>query len=119
VPQDGFDKHKLVTKNRSSTFNPNPDAVSEGRLNCGDAYKAVLAGFDIPQDNVNDLPTSNSDGTGLFNASDIANSTAFNDVYYLGMDPRIKQRAYTFVNRGPGASWPIALTTLCLNYRTT
>ncbi|HZP15727.1 MAG TPA: hypothetical protein VFA96_07885 [Nocardioides sp.] len=122
VPTGGFDKHKLVTKNRSSTFNPDPNAVSEGRLNCGDAYKAILAGFDIPENTGPgaDKPTSDYQGTGLFPASSLSGfHSAFNDVYYLGMDPRIKQRAYTFGNRGGTATWPIALTALCINYRTT
>lgn len=119
----GPDKHKLVPKFRAKTFNPTGNKVSEAQLNCGDHYKAILAGFSIPRaiTLANDLATADSLGqSGLFPASALASShTAFNDVYYLGMDPRIKQRAYRFVNRGATGTWPIALSTLCINYRTT
>lgn len=126
VPQNGFDKHKLVTRYKSSTFTPDPSTVDEGRLNCGDHYKAILAGFSIPTD-PSDVATAASDGTGLIpyasmpagSKSPAATATVFDNVFFLGMDPRIKQRAYRFVNRDSGAAYNVSLSALCLNYRTT
>jgi hypothetical protein len=35
------------------------------------------------------------------------------------MDPRIKQRAFRFVNRGASGAYNVSLSLLCINYRTT
>jgi hypothetical protein len=117
VPQNGFDKHKLVPKWKSpKTFNPSKNNVSEGQYNCGDAYKAIVAGFRIPQ-NAGDKPSYRKDGEGIFATPQSA--FAFNNVWYLGMDPRPKQRAYRFANWSLTNTYPVILTALCLNYRTT
>jgi hypothetical protein len=115
LPVSGFDKHKYVKQFKTSTFNPDPSSVSEARLNCGDHYKGIVGGFAIPS--TGGVATAASDGTGLI--SPPANASAFNNVFYLGMDPRIKQRAFRFVNRGSSASYNVALSLLCINYRTT
>jgi len=116
VSQDSFDKHKLVFKfNHPVTFNPPKNRVSEGQYNCGDHYKAIVAGFSIPD--AGSAPSFNSNGDGLIDPP--VNNTAFNNVYFLGMDPRPKQRAYRFVNRSTTSTYPVALKALCLNYRTT
>ena len=123
LPTNGFDKHKYVPKFKSSQapynsfspFHPNPSAVSEARVNCGDAYKGIVGGFEISD--AGGVATAASDGTGLI--SPPSNASMFNNVFYLGMDPRIKQRAFRFVNRGSNAAYNVQLALLCVNYRTT
>jgi hypothetical protein len=84
IPKNGFDSHKLIPKWKSpKTFNPLKNRVSEGQYNCGDHYKAIVAGFRIPQSG-GDLPTYAKDGSGLFSTP--PSNTAFNNVFYLGMD---------------------------------
>jgi hypothetical protein len=124
VPQNGFDKHKLVFKfNHPKTFNPAMNKVSEGQYNCGDAYKAIVAGFTIGDNDggtggaVVDVGSYAKDGTGLLSTPPSA--SAFNNVFYLGMDPRPKQRAYRFANRSTTRTYDVILRALCLNYRTT
>ena len=104
-----------MPKFRTATYNPNPKSVSEARLNCGDAYKGIVGGFAI--DDTGGVATTASDGTGLI--SPPPNATMFDNVFYLGMDPRIKQRAFRFVNRGTSNSYNVQLALLCVNYRTT
>jgi hypothetical protein len=88
-----YDKHKLVVKQRNATPNVGANGVKEVRLDCGAAEKAVVAGFTI----------------------DPANRPY---IWYLGMDPRIKQRAYRFLNTD-SVVHPVTLKAACLNYRTT
>jgi hypothetical protein len=97
------EKHKLVAKYRTSVFNPSGSGTSEGRLDCGDHYKAIVGGFGI------DDPVG-----GLYGANN-----EFDNVYYLGMDPRIKQRAYKFLNKHASGSFTVDLAVACINYRTT
>lgn len=118
LPVDGFDKHKLVPKFKSPVFfNPKKHKVSEGQYHCGSHYKAIVAGFQIPEDLVNDQSNYNTDGTGL--KFWVPPAFAFNNIFYMGMDPRPKTRAYRFANRSTTTTWPVKLTALCLNYRTT
>lgn len=96
VPTGGFDKHKLTTKYRTNG-SPAPQLakkrVSEVQLNCGDHYKAIVAGFRIdPLD--------------------------YAHVWFLGMDPRIKSRAFRFLNDDT-VTHPVTFNGICLNYRTT
>jgi hypothetical protein len=94
VPQTpGTDKHKLVAKHRTLTANLPAQKVTEVRLDCKDMYKAAVAGFTIaPAD--------------------------WDYVWYLGMDPRPKQRAFRFVN-SDALVHPVTVKALCINYRTT
>jgi hypothetical protein len=101
------DRHKLVKKVRRSSPNPAPlgaNGFTTANVNCGDSYKAVVAGFDI--DDADTDPTLNQNfGLGLWK------------IWYLGMDPRPKTRAYRFLNTGSADTVKLAAT--CLNYRTT
>lgn len=125
VPQSGFDKHKFTFKFKNpKTFNPLKNRVSEGQYNCGDHYKAIVAGFSIGDDDpgdgagpVTDVGTYAKDGTGLLSSP--PSDSAFNNVFYLGMDPRPKTRAYRFSNRSTTRTYDVILRALCLNYRTT
>jgi hypothetical protein len=91
------DKHKLIAKYRANG-SPAPQLakqkISEVQLNCGDHYKAIVAGFRI-------------------------DPTDYAFVYYLGMDPRIKQRAFRFLNIDGAATHPVTFNGICVNYRTT
>lgn len=119
VPQNGFDKHKLITKFKNPvTFKPKKNKVSEGQYNCGSHYKAIVAGFRIPE-NDGGVDVSNYTKTGDGFVTTPLPDTAFNHVYYLGMDPRPKQRAYRFANRHTANTFDVILTALCINYRTT
>ena len=124
VPVNGFDKHKLTFRFKNpKTFNPGKNRVSEGQYNCGDHYKAIVAGFSIPEDDGGtgpaavDVASYGSDGSGLFSTP--PSGSAFNNVFYLGMDPRPKTRAYRFSNRSTTRTYDVILRALCLNYRTT
>jgi hypothetical protein len=125
VPQSGFDKHKLIFKFKNpKTFNPGKNKVSEGQYNCGDHYKAIVAGFTIGDDDGGtvgpaavDVASFASDGSGLFSTP--PSGSAFNNVFYLGMDPRPKTRAFRFSNRSTTRTYDVILRALCLNYRTT
>jgi hypothetical protein len=119
IPAGGNDKHKYIPKFKKSTQSPASSSVSELRLNCGDHYKGIVGGFDTdPHDSFSAAKASfASDDTGLF--SPPPTTKAFNNVFYLGMDPRIKQRAFRFVNRGSSGSYDVDLALLCINYRTT
>jgi hypothetical protein len=103
-PAPSGEKHKLVRKFKTSVFNPSPNGTSEGRLDCGDHYKAIVGGFAI----------SGPAGV-VYTTTD-----EFDNVWYLGMDPRIKQRAYKFLNKHASTStFTVDLSLTCLNYRTT
>lgn len=100
-------RHKLIKKTRNSTPALAASSINNPQIHCGDAYKAVVAGFTIPDGFV--------DGT----LSDW--STNLWQVWYLGMDPRPKTRAYRFYNKGGSipAGSGVTLAATCLNYRTT
>lgn len=120
IPKGTNDKHKYIPKFKTSTQNPASSSVSELRLNCGDHYKGIVGGFNLdPNDEFSTTAKSSyaSDDTGLITPP--PTNKAFNNVFYLGMDPRIKQRAFRFVNRGSSGTYPIDLALLCINYRTT
>jgi hypothetical protein len=88
----GTSKHKLIVKrNKDVTKSFGPNAVSEQSLICGDHYKAVVAGWHL-------------------------NSPDYE--WFLGMDPRLKSRAYRVFN-SDGVSHTVDLAALCFNYRTT
>jgi hypothetical protein len=119
IPKATFDNHKLVAKWKNpKTFNPGFDRVSEGQYNCGSHYKAIVAGFRIPE-NDGGVDASSYSKTGFGLLSTPPSNSAFNNVFYLGMDPRPKSRAYRFVNRHATDTFDVILTALCLNYRTT
>jgi hypothetical protein len=99
------DRHKLVKQVRRSSPHPatlGANGYSTPQVNCGDSYKAVVAGFDIAD------PDTDATLLGGFGAWKI---------WYLGMDPRPKTRAYRFLNTGSADTVVLAAT--CLNYRTT
>lgn len=97
------DRHKLVKRVRSATPSVGANAFANPTLSCGDAYKAVVAGFDILDARV--------DGTLAPFSSGLWKT------WYLGMDPRPKSRAYRFMSTSTADTVTIAAT--CLNYRTT
>lgn len=88
----GTSKHKLTIK-RNKDWTPSlpANAVTERQISCGDHYKAMVAGWWL----TNPLTT-----------------------WYMGMDPRLKSRAFRFLNSG-GSSETVELAALCFNYRTT
>lgn len=101
------DRHKLVKKVRRSSPHPAPlgaNGFTTAQVHCGDSYKAVVAGFDIDDADV-DYTLNTDFGLGLWK------------IWYLGMDPRPKTRAYRFLNIGSADTVQLAAT--CLNYRTT
>lgn len=88
----GPSKHKLIVKrNKDVTKTFNANKVSEQSLICGDQYKAVVAGWKLVDPDF---------------------------TWFLGMDPRLKSRAYRVFN-SDSVSHDVALTALCFNYRTT
>lgn len=100
-------KHKAIKKTRSSQPVLGAFSVSTPQLHCGDAYKAVVAGFTIEDAYVDETLADYS--AGLWK------------IWYLGMDPRPKTRAYRFFNQD-NVSQPagaVKLAATCLNYRTT
>jgi hypothetical protein len=85
-------RHRIVYKLKTSTVTiPANNSPTERKLVCGEHYKGVVAGW--------------------------WTNDPF-DVYYLGMDPRIKARAFKFVNTG-GFDRDVDLALICFNDRTT
>ena len=72
----GGHRHRIV-KRFATRFNPadavRPASVDTKQALCGEHYKGLIGGWDV--------------------------SGVFGQVYYLGMDPRIKHRVFRFVNR--------------------
>ena len=124
VPPTGFDKHKLVAKWKNAvSFEPKKKKVSEGQYHCGSHYKAIVAGFTI-HDGAEVAGTDSNyfkDGTGLKPVSMSWGPPAheWNNIFFLGMDPRPKTRAYRFANRSSTTTWPVTLRATCINDRTT
>jgi hypothetical protein len=88
----GTSKHKLIVKrNKDVTKAYAADKVSEQSLICGDHYKAVVTGWHLADPSY---------------------------TWFLGMDPRLKSRAFRVFNSDVG-DHDVALTALCFNYRTT
>lgn len=88
----GPSKHKLIVKRNKDATQPfGANSVSEKSLICGAHYKAVVAGWEL---------------------------AAPDFTWFLGMDPRIKSRAYRAFNSDSSAQ-NVNLTALCFNYRTT
>jgi hypothetical protein len=84
--------HKLVYNKKETTWsgglNPQvgPQQVSERQQSCGEHYKALLGGWDL---------------SGTFRLEDLVGPMVWPHhmwVYFLGMDPRIKTRAFSFLN---------------------
>jgi hypothetical protein len=100
-------KHKIIKKTRSSQPILAADSISNPQLHCGDLYKAAVAGFTIDDALVDGTLADYS--FGLWH------------VWYMGMDPRPKTRAYRFFNQDNAASpaGGVILAATCLNYRTT
>lgn len=89
----GTSKHKLTIKRNKDYLASLPaNAITERSLSCGDHYKAMVAGWWL----------TDPDFT-----------------WYLGMDPRLKSRAFRFLNSHATLSKTVELSALCFNYRTT
>jgi hypothetical protein len=88
----GTTKHKLtIRRNKDYLASLPGNAITERSLVCGDHYKAMVAGWWLT-DPVN--------------------------TWYMGMDPRLKSRAFRFLN-GNAPTETVELAALCFNYRTT
>jgi hypothetical protein len=88
----GTSKHKLIVKRNKDTTKPfGANKVSEQSLICGDHYKAAVAGWFLQDPDY---------------------------TWFLGMDPRLKSRAYRVFN-SDAISHDVDFTALCFNYRTT
>jgi hypothetical protein len=97
----GSHTHKLVfNKKETQTVGGLPgQSVTERQQSCGEHYKAMLGGWDITEGYVGAAP-------------------AHMATYFLGMDPRIKTRAFKFVNLDTSAK-DVTVATVCFKDRTT
>jgi hypothetical protein len=89
-------KHRIVRR-MASLFIPNAIAaasVGEKQAICGEHYKGMIGGWDYS-------------GVGFFD-----------QLYFLGMDPRIKHRAFKFINRNGAPKVP-DLYLVCFKDKTT
>ena len=92
------ERHRLIAKYKQYSFGPKKHKVTVGQATCSDHYKALVSGFaiDLTGPGLNDPATTQ---------------------WYLGMDPRLKTRAFTVLNSGTDQE-SVDTRTLCLNDRT-
>ena len=90
--------HRIVTSFKTSTSLVPAEQTKELQLSCGELYKGVLGGFDL--------------------LGPAGNFASWVKIYYLGMDPRPKTRAWKFVNLA-GTPQQVRLGLLCFKDRTT
>jgi hypothetical protein len=105
--------HKLVFNKKETTFDGStaqlpkmgPQQVGERQQHCGEHYKALLGGYDI---------------TAGWKAASLGPPAApiHMALYFLGMDPRIKTRAFSFLNLD-NTSHNVTVATVCFKDRTT
>lgn len=110
----GSHTHKTVINKKETTWDSTPAAdaqigpqqIGERQQHCGEHYKALLGGWDVSgtwraQDNVAPMTWPHHMG-----------------VYFLGMDPRPKTRAFSFLNTDeiPGT---VGTSVVCFKDRTT
>jgi hypothetical protein len=90
----GSHTHKVVFNKKETTWDGlpasdaqvGPQQVSERQQHCGEHYKALLGGWDV---------------SGTWRMEDLVGPMTWPHhmwVYFLGMDPRIKTRAFSFLN---------------------
>jgi hypothetical protein len=88
-------RHRIVKKtaNKFAPSNILTNRVSEVQAQCGELYKGMLGGWNY--------------------------HAHFNDLYFLGMDPRIKIRAFKFISRnGYGPTTASIVSLLCFKDKT-
>lgn len=101
-------RHRLVklfqTNDSTAPFNSTKDsspplvkknAAAEVQLHCGEHYKGLVGGWDV------------------------FNVPGHNFLWYLGMDPRIKTRAFRFINAHTTNDYKAHVYLLCFKDRTT
>jgi hypothetical protein len=91
-------RHRIVKKQASSYSQPNILAtrVSEVQAHCGELYKGMLGGWNY----------------------NLASGWS-TQLYFLGMDPRIKIRAFKFIDRGGAVPTNQVVSLLCFKDKTT
>jgi hypothetical protein len=90
-------RHRII-KQHANKFAPDnilATRVSEVQAQCGELYKGMLGGWNYS------LPKGWS-----------------NQLYFLGMDPRIKIRAFKFIDRGAAISTSRVVSLLCFKDKT-
>jgi len=88
-------KHRLVYYHKAVSKNVTKNLAQTLSVDCGDHYKAVI-------------------GTWDFGAN-----FGFNKLWFLGMDPRPKTRAFKVLNADPTNDYAATFDALCLKDRTT
>lgn len=94
--------HRIVKQVRSQTDTIPANVTSETRLSCGELYKGLIGGWDLSG-------TANGHG---------GTAHVFDYVWYLGMDPRIKTRAFKWANNDSIAQ-PVDTYLVCFKDKTT
>lgn len=102
-----FNKKETTWDNTGTPVNPKigPQQIAERQSHCGEHYKALLGGWDV---------------TANWRAASAGPPAypAHMWIYFLGMDPRIKTRAFKFLNTDeiPGV---VTTAVVCFKDRTT
>lgn len=108
----GTHTHRFVFNKRETEFDGSldkpefgPQQTGERQQHCGEHYKALLGGFDITESFVPEFVGP-------------PHVPAHMGMYFLGMDPRPKTRAFRFVNLH-NASFDVTTAAVCFKDRTT
>lgn len=111
---NGTHTHKVVINKKETTWDSSPAAdpqigpqrMGERQQHCGEHYKALLGGWDV---------------SGTWREEDLVGPKFFPHhmrVYFLGMDPRIKTRAFSFLNLDEDPA-TVDTAVVCFKDRTT
>lgn len=84
------------------------NAIAEVQLHCGEHYKGMVGGWHVG-------PGTPHDGGGPYTSP----NPGYGYLWFLGMDPRIKTRAFRFINADPMNDWRADLYLVCFKDRTT
>ena len=88
-------KHRLVYYHKAVTKSVKKNLAQTLSVDCGDHYKAVIGTWDF------------------------LGNHGFKKLWYLGMDPRPKTRAFKVLNADPTNDWNASFDAVCLKDRTT
>ena len=100
-------RHKLATTNKLTAVSPGTlfkDQVSEVQVSCGEHYKAMLGAWHFGYNGY------------VWDAADYKKK-----LWYMGMDPRPKIRAFSVLNTDPAVDVPAGskFGSLCFKTKTT
>jgi hypothetical protein len=109
----GTHTHSVVVNRKRTTFplGLSAKAVRERQQDCGEHYKALVGGFDLTKSFNADVPFSAGPPV-------VDHVPAHMGAYFLGMDPRIKTRAFKFVNL-ESTAYDVDVAAVCFKDRTT